>query len=160
MLQWHQTAGFALWGLWLATNIKGEEAIRSLKRTQEPAANVLLLANPSQNWPLYYLAMNRSEWHSRRGGSAHRSLAGLTVGAYALTAGLSLLAPSRDVEYDGFDSVSAHKLLALVHFAAIASMPSLGKRIEHKGPRAARQMQNAGWAGFTALSASIVVFYF
>jgi len=160
MLQYHQIAGMATWGLWLATNLKGEEAIHSLKRTAELPANALLLANPQQNWPLYYIMMEKSQWKARRGGSAHRSLASLTVGAYALTAGLSLLAPSRARETDEFDSVSAHKLLALVHFAALASMPMLGKKIEHKGPAAARTMQNVGWAGFGSLSVAVAVFYF
>lgn len=160
MLQWHQISGMAAWGLWLATNLKGEEAIRSLRRTQEPAANLLLLANPEQNWPLYQLIMDRSEWKAKRGGGAHRSLAGLTVGAYALTAGLALLSPPRARETEEFDSVSAHKLLALVHFAALASMPALGKKIEHKGPAAARRMQQVGWAGFGTLTVAVAVFYF
>jgi uncharacterized membrane protein len=160
MLQWHQISGMAAWGLWLATNLKGEEAIRSLRRTQEPAANLVLLSNPEQNWPLYRLMMDRSEWKAKRGGGAHRALAGLTVGAYALTAGLALLSPSRARETDEFDSVSAHKLLALVHFAALASMPALGKKIEHKGPGAARRMQQVGWAGFGTLTVAVAVFYF
>lgn len=160
MLQWHQISGMATWALWLATNLKGEESIRSLRRTNEPAANAILLANPQQNWPLYYLVLNNSEWKAKRGGGEHRALAGLTVGAYALTAGLSLLAPSRARETGDFDSVSAHKLLALVHFAALASMPALGKKIEHKGPAAARRMQQVGWAGFGTLSVAVAVFYF
>lgn len=160
MLQYHQMAGIATWGLWLATNLKGEEAIHSLRRTAEPVANALLLANPQQNGPLYYLIMQNSQWKAKRGGSAHRSLASLTVGAYALTAGLSLFSPARARETGEFDSVSAHKLLALVHFAALASMPMLGKKIEHKGPAAARTMQNVGWAGFGTLSVAAVVFYF
>ncbi|MBL8019327.1 MAG: hypothetical protein JNM27_06660 [Leptospirales bacterium] len=159
MLQWHQIAGMATWGFWLATNLEGEKALHSLRRTAEPTANTLLLLNTQENLLLYHTLMSRSEWKATRGGG-HRALAGATVGAYALTGALSLLAPSRVRETDEFDTLSAHKLLALLHFAALASMPSLGKRIEHGGPSAARSMQRAGWAGFGALRVSIAVFYF
>lgn len=159
MLQWHQISGLATWGFWLATNLEGEKALHSLRRTAQPTANALLLLNPQENLPLYYALMSRSEWKATRGGG-HRALAGATVGAYALTGALSILAPSRTRESDDFDTVSAHKLLAILHFAALASMPSLGKRIEHGGPGAARSMQSAGWAGFGVLTVSIAIFYF
>ncbi|MCE9599326.1 MAG: hypothetical protein K8S54_15285 [Spirochaetia bacterium] len=159
MLQWHQITGLATWGFWLATNLEGEKALHSLRRTAEPTANALLLLNPQENLPLYYALMSRSEWKATRGGG-HRALAGATVAAYALTAGLSVLAPSRERESTEFDTVSAHKLLALFHLAALASMPALGKRIEHGGPKAAHSMQRAGWAGLGALTVSIGVFYF
>lgn len=159
MLQWHQVTGLATWGFWLATNLEGEKALHSLRKTAEPTANALLLLDPNQNLPLYYALMSRSEWKAKRGGG-HRALAAATVGAYALTGALSILSPSRVRESDEFDTVSAHKLLALLHFAALASMPALGKRIEHGGPRAAHSMQRAGWAGLGALTVSIGIFYF
>ena len=160
MLQWHQVAGLATWGLWLATNLKGEEAIHSLRRSGEPVANAVLLADPRNNWPLYYAILNNSEWEAKRGGSTHRTLAGLTAGAYALTAGLALLAPSRPAESDSCDRITAHKWLALLHFAALASLPALGKRIEEGGPKAAKRMQKVGWGGFGALTVAVGVFYF
>jgi len=160
MLQWHQIAGMATWGLWLATNIEGERALHTLRRKFEPEANYLLLSNPQENLLLYYATLQQSEWESTSGLSTHRNLAYATVSAYALTAALSMLAPSRVRESDEFDTISAHKLLALVHLAAIASLPTLGRQIERGGPAAAQRMKNVGWAGFGALTMSIAVFYF
>ncbi len=160
MLQWHQVAGLATWGLWLATNLKGEQAIHSLRRTGEPVANAVLLANPQNNWPLYYAILNQSEWEAKRGGDTHRTLAGLTAAAYATTAALALFSPSRPAESDSFDSITAHKWLAVLHFAALASLPVIGSRIERRGPAAAHEMQRVGWAGFGALTVAVGVFYF
>ncbi len=48
MLFWHQAAGFATWGTWLATNLAGDRAMKSLQST-ETFANLILLQNPQAN---------------------------------------------------------------------------------------------------------------
>lgn len=161
ILDWHQLLGMVTWGLWLATNYEGERALSRLYPRNEPVANYLLLQNPRDNFPLYYVLMHNSEWKVR-GGSSHRGLASATVGFYLVTAGLALAAPSRYDETDHYvwDGMMVHKVAAILHLAAMLALPSLGKKIEHEGPRGARGMQNAGWGGFAAFSIAIAVFYF
>ncbi|MCB1159441.1 MAG: hypothetical protein H7A25_10875 [Leptospiraceae bacterium] len=161
MLDWHQVLGFTTWGLWLATNIAGEQAMNNLENTATKPATLFLLQNPSENLPLYLYLKNKGEWEAS-GGGVHKGLAGVTFAFYGLTAAMSLSSPSRlnDKVEGGFDSIFAHKLLAVLHFAAMASMPYLGKQIEEKGPDAARRMQQSAWAGFGALSMAFFVFYF
>ncbi len=188
MLRAHQVTGLLTWGLWLATNLAGEKALDSLKPetdlpamfylAQDPTNNLpmygalkynnpslLLLSNDqayiNRMLPMYYLITDNAEWESENG-SQHKSLAAATIGMYALTASLGLFSPPRfeETHTEGVDSIFLHKGLALVHLAAMLSMGPLGEQIEHGGPSAARKMQNAGWGGFTALSAAIVVVYF
>ncbi len=94
---------------------------------------------------------NNQEWFARSGGDSHKSLAYATFGLYAVTASLALFAPSRldEAESGGWDTVSIHKMLALVHFAAMLSLPVLGAKIVKGGPGAARRMQDVGWGGFS-----------
>ena len=161
MLNLHQGFGLATWAFWLATNIAGDQALDHLRPANEELANVLLLQDPRNNLPIYYYLMRTSEWKVK-GGSPHRSLAGITMGLYFATAGLSLFAPARfeAAERGGWDAMSTHKLLAVFHFAAMLSLPVLGARIEHHGPAAARDMEAVGWAGFSAFSVAVAVFYF
>lgn len=187
MISAHQIAGALTWGLWLATNVEGERALKNLRPDMDLPAYALYASDPSQNLPifmalkydnpgyialtnnqsymqqyipLYYLLRENSEWSAGAAGDRHRNLAMATTSAYAITATLALLAPSRSREFDrGIDSVFFHKGLALLHFAAIAAMPSLGEKIEHEGRSGASGMQTAGWAGFSALSVAIVTVY-
>ena len=161
MLNLHQGFGLATWAFWLATNIAGDRALDHLHPANEEIANVLLLQDPQSNLPIYIYLVRTSEWKVQ-GGSPHRSLAGMTMGLYFTTAGLSLLAPAKfqAAEHGGWDIMSTHKLLAVFHFAAMLSLPVLGARIEHQGPGAARSMQAVGWAGFGAFSVAVAVFYF
>ena len=161
MLDFHQLAGFTTLGLWLATNIAGDRAYSKLENKAELPSRLLLLQNPSENFLAYSLLRNRGEWEAK-GGDYHKSLAYATFGMYSLTAVLSILSPSKyeEAQSEGFDSIFTHKLLAVLHFAAMASMPSLGKAVEHKGPSAAVNMQRVGWGGLGALSMSFFVFYF
>jgi len=189
MLRFHQFSGLTTWMLWLATNLEGEEALKELKPktqlpalflySQNPQANLpLYLAmvedNPAflflsgdsnyvtQNYPLYMLVRQNSEWSAGADGDSHKQLAHATAGFYFLTASLALLSPSKsaDAKKRGFDSIFFHKGLALLHFAAMASLPALGEDIEHKGKAGAGSMQSAGWAGFTALTMAMFVVYF
>lgn len=165
MLFWHQAAGMTAWALWLATNLAGENALKHLENPYQkysPYVFLLNQSNPSANLPLYLYLNNQKFWDAESGGTMHKSLAGATFTMYAVAAGLALFAPSRldETERDSFDTVSIHKSLAIIHFAAMAALPFLGARIQKNGPQAARQMQEVGWAGFTAFSASFIVFYF
>lgn len=190
MLRYHQLAGMLTWTLWLATNLEGEKALDHLRPqmdvpalffySQNPSQNLplylamrydnpaaILLSNNDayirQNLPLYYLVRNNVEWEADNAGP-HKNLAAATMGMYALTAGLALFSPGKygtqSTETEGFDSIFFHKGLALLHFAAMAALPSLGARIERGGPNAARQMQNTGWAGFGALTVAFATVTF
>ena len=189
MLTIHPALGFTTWALWLATNLEGERALNELKPQMDLAAKLFYLKNPSENLPLYmsmtydnpaflflnqnqglidqqftyyYLVRSNAEWDSPAHGLRHKSLAYTTTTAYALTAGIALLAPSRfeTKRKRNYDSIFFHKGLALLHFAAMASLPSLGSKIEHGGPAAAENMQNVAWAGFGSLSLAMFVVYF
>ncbi len=122
-LDLHQVMGMTTLGLWLATNLVGDEAKESLYSTADEQARYLLLANPSYSSdPLYYLAIqqpgprsfaaeyflsrdpannaalylalkSREQWKSRKSGSMHRNLAYATFASYAITAGLAYFAP-------------------------------------------------------------------
>ncbi|MBU43748.1 MAG: hypothetical protein CMN76_11050 [Spirochaetaceae bacterium] len=124
-LDLHQIMGMTTLGLWLATNLAGEEANESLYSSADENARMLLLANPQYaNDPVYFLAIqepgprsfaaeyflsrdpannlglylalkSQEEWRSRKSGNLHRSLAYATFASYAITAGLAYFAPER-----------------------------------------------------------------
>ena len=124
-LNWHQIMGMTTLGLWLATNLAGDEANESLYSTADEQARFLLLANPQYSSdPLYYAAIQQpgprsfaaeyylsrdpannlglylamksnEEWKSRKSGNLHKTLAYATFASYALTAGLAYFAPER-----------------------------------------------------------------
>lgn len=122
-LNTHQIMGLTTLGLWLATNLVGDEAKESLYSSADEQARFLLLANPGySNDPLYYLAIqepgprsftaeyflsrdptnnaalylalkSQEEWKSRKSANMHRTLAYATFASYAITAGLAYFAP-------------------------------------------------------------------
>ncbi|TGK23799.1 hypothetical protein EHO98_03820 [Leptospira stimsonii] len=129
------------------------------------AADYFLLKDPANNLPLYLALKSQEEWEAKNSGSFHKQLAYATFGMYALTAGLAYFAPKRIVDSEDSDvniysPILAHKALIPIHLAAMLLLPSLGQRIEKHGPEAARDMQQVGWAGFGALSLSLLVITF
>lgn len=122
-LQAHQLAGLTTWALWLATNLQGEKALKSMYRESDSFARLALLSHPeyssdplyavalqtpdknsiaatyflakdpAHNLPVYLAMQQHSEWEARTAGNTHRSLAYATMGMYALTAGLAFSAP-------------------------------------------------------------------
>lgn len=125
MLDWHQIMGITTMGLWLATNLAGEEANDHLYSTADEQARFLLLTNPqysndplyyfmlqdpgprsitaeyflsldpARNAPAYFAMKSAEEWRSRKSGDRHKALAYATFTSYAITASLSFFAPSR-----------------------------------------------------------------
>ncbi len=161
LLDWHQGLGLLTWGFWLATNIVGEQALSNLKREYEPYANYLLISDPQKNLPLYTALMKSSPWDSESSGSSHAALAGTTFTLYAITAGLAFFSPSKSLEREpGLNTIFTHKAMIWIHLPAMLALPFIGERISKEGPSAANEMRAVGWAGFSAFSVSIAVFYF
>ena len=166
MLGWHQWAGIAAWGLWLATNLSGEQALHNLRRTNDPLIQYFILTAPQNANPLPNLALatalrDNSRWHSP-GSDAHVGLAIATFATYGLAAGLAFFSPDRfeETERGEFDSIFFHKALAFVHLAAMLALPFLAEGPEERGPAGAQAMRAVGWTGFGALTVSVAVFYF
>ncbi|BDA77243.1 hypothetical protein LPTSP3_g01730 [Leptospira kobayashii] len=195
-LEWHQIAGLTTLAFWLATNLEGEKASRSLYRKSDEfaqgillthpeyanndplyaiafqsldkhsiAANYLLLKDPQNNASLYFALKANEEWEAKNSGSAHKELAMATFGMYALTAGLAYFAPPKiEEEYTGevrfYSPIFAHKAMIPIHLASMLLLPGLGARIGKEGPNAVRDMQQVGWAGFGAMSISVLVITF
>jgi hypothetical protein len=130
----------------------------------------LLLLNNNNNADLpekyltYRYFRDHSEWESSKG-NTHVALGLTTLAAYTTTAILGVTMPDDGVlnekgEGGKVDSVFLHKSLALVHLAAIASLPILGHSLEEKGPQQGRVKQNVAWAGFVTLSIAAVTVSF
>jgi hypothetical protein len=123
LLSWHQTAGLTTWTLWLATNLVGEKAYKTMYRKSDEfaryilitnpqysndpfyflaiqppdkksiAANYLLLKDPEKNLPLYLTLKQGEEYEARKYGSTHAILARATFISYVLTASFAFSAP-------------------------------------------------------------------
>lgn len=138
-LQAHQLAGLATWALWLATNLQGDKAMKSMYRESDAFARMALLSHPeyandplyaaalqtpdknsmaatyflardpTRNLPLYLMLRQNDEWEARTAGGTHKTLAFATMGMYALTAGLAFSAPKGPI-VTGDDGISPTKV--------------------------------------------------
>ncbi|EPG67209.1 hypothetical protein [Leptospira wolffii] len=161
LLNWHQGLGLLTWGFWLATNLAGEKSLSHLHKEYEPFATFFLAQNPQQNLPVYTYLMQVSPWDGDPGGSTHKSLAGTTFTLYALTAGLAFFSPSKSFEREeGLSTIFTHKAMIWIHLPAMLALPFIGQQIPKDGHSAADTMRTVGWAGFSAFTVSIAVFYF
>ncbi len=65
-------------------------------------------------------------------GDTHKTLAGITIGAYFFTAAMSLLSPPPLVRRNEWNTVSIHKGLAIVHFTGMILTPVLAGGVAMK----------------------------
>ncbi len=90
---------------------------------------------------------------------AKRRLGNATVFAYMTTAAFSLFAPPPAVRRDEWNSISTHKLFALIHFTGMIATPILANRIARPGGdynQKVRVHQTAAYITTAAFSASII----
>lgn len=90
---------------------------------------------------------------------AKRRLGNATLFAYMTTAGFSLFAPPPAVRRDEWNSISTHKLFALIHFTGMIITPILANRIASPSGdynQKVRAHQTAAYITTAAFSASIV----
>lgn len=88
-----------------------------------------------------------------------RRLGNATVFAYMTTAGFSLFAPPPAIRRDEWNSISTHKLLALIHFTGMIITPILANRIASPNGDYNQKVsvhQTAAYITTAAFSASII----
>lgn len=144
MLTYHQLFGMLTWVSWLATNLYGEQAIKTMYRTSDQISRVILLSNP---YPynsdfLYYVSLNElyrknlswyyliskepqnlfywflrinDEWYSKKSGEVHKNLARTTFGLYTITAILAFTAPESSFKENSYSGIPP----ILIHKAMI-----------------------------------------
>lgn len=90
---------------------------------------------------------------------AKRTLGKATVVAYMTTAGFSLFSPPPAIRRDDWDSISSHKLFAVIHFSGMILAPILASRIARPNGdyyQRARLHQTAAYIAAAAFGASII----
>ncbi len=88
-----------------------------------------------------------------------RRLGNATVFAYMTTAAFSLFAPPPALRRDEWDSISTHKLFAIIHFTGMIVTPILANRIASPSGdynQKVRVHQTAAYITTAAFSASII----
>jgi hypothetical protein len=92
----------------------------------------------------------------------HDNLVGFTVGAYGLTAALSVLSPPPLIRRGEMSTTSIHKTLAWVHFLGMVVTPIIGSTLRHSMnyDQMARFHQIAAYVSTAAMAASMVIITF
>lgn len=122
MLTYHQLFGILTWTSWFATNLYGEQSIRTMYRRSDEISRFVLLSKQFQENDLLYVQMLREvdkksiywysliiqepnnlfywslrfqdEWEAKRYPSTHKNLAYTTFVLYSTTALLAFFSPS------------------------------------------------------------------
>lgn len=121
-IRYHRMAGLTTLGLWFATNLAGEQALRDLHPEMEETAQIFLFMDSERYYPLYlsmlednpsWLVLNsdsqeminqyllydmvrsHSPWEAGSSGNVHRGLAAATILSYATAATLAWSSPPR-----------------------------------------------------------------
>ncbi len=92
----------------------------------------------------------------------HKTFVAATIGAYSLTALLSVLSPPPLIRRDEFSTTTLHKTLAWVHFAGMVVTPILGSMINRHADyyTRAHTHQVAAYITGATLALSMVVMTF
>jgi hypothetical protein len=103
--------------------------------------------------------LNSGDRSDRR---VHDNLVGFTVGAYGLTAALSVLSPPPVIRRDEMSTTSIHKTLAWVHFLGMVVTPIIGATLRRSMnyDQMARFHQIAAYVSTAAMAASMIIITF
>ncbi|MDW8020281.1 MAG: hypothetical protein RMI34_09425 [Chloroherpetonaceae bacterium] len=139
MLSTHQLLGFATLGLMTASVVFGQVLLND------------------------YEALRFDE--AARNRQVHRTLSIITFGTYMTTAAMSTFAPPPLIRRDEWNTVTTHKLLAVVHLAGMIAQPilaiSAANSRDFEQIRALRRAhQIVGYVTLAALATAMVVMTF